>query len=147
MTTPGFADVWPLTPMQEGLAFHTRYGQGGSDVYTVQLVLELAGRLDPNRLRRGLQTLLDRHPNLRAAAGEWAAVYASGGAEARWGGAPPSRDCRAGLARQDAAGAGEAWGQALAGAEPTHLAPVDPGRAPLMPEQVGVDLPAGLTAE
>src|SRR2546426_10252604 len=67
MTTSGLVDVWPLTPMQEGLAFHTRYGQGGTDVYTVQLVLELAGRLDPSRLRLGLQALLDRHPNLKAA--------------------------------------------------------------------------------
>src|SRR5207302_11264985 len=67
MTTSGLADVWPLTPMQEGLAFHTRYGEGGSDVYTVQLVLELAGSLDAGRLRLGLQGLLERHPNLRAA--------------------------------------------------------------------------------
>jgi len=61
------SDVWALTPMQEGLAFHTRYGEGGSDVYTVQLVLELAGRLQVQRLRLALQGLLGRHPNLRAA--------------------------------------------------------------------------------
>src|SRR5207302_8900637 len=67
MTTSGLADVWPLTPMQEGLAFHTRYGQGDSDVYTVQLVVELGGPLQAQRLRQALQALLDRHPNLRAA--------------------------------------------------------------------------------
>src|SRR2546427_222042 len=236
MTTSGLVDVWPLTPMQEGLAFHTRYGQGGTDVYTVQLVLELAGRLDASRLRRGLQALLERHPNLKAAfvqvasgatvsvvardvrpalaevdlsslaeaealaeaarlaeedhaagfelsqapllrfslirlgperhrliitnhhilmdgwsmpvlLGELAALYESGGDDEALGAATPYRDYLAWLSRQDAAAAGEAWRGALAGATPTHLAPVGPAREPLMPEQVGVTLPAGLTGE
>src|SRR5436305_9953533 len=72
MTTSGLADVWPLTPMQEGLAFHALKDRspdtaGALDVYTVQFVLELAGRLDAGRLRLALQGLLGRHPNLRAA--------------------------------------------------------------------------------
>jgi len=234
------ADVWALTPMQEGLAFHTLKdhlpGTGGADVYTVQFVLELGGPLQAQRLRRALQALLRRHPNLRAAFvqvssgatvavvgrgvtlplvevdlsgmaeaealaeagrlaeedhaagfdlsqapllrftlvrlgpqrhrlvmtnhhilidgwsvpvlfGELAALYASGGDDAPLGRVTPYRDYLAWLGRQDAPAAEEAWGQALAGAEPTHLAPMNPGRQALIPERVNLDLPSGLTAE
>src|SRR5437764_2498091 len=239
MTTSGLADVWPLTPMQEGLAFHALKDRspdtaGALDVYTVQFVLELAGRLQVQRLRLALQGLLGRHPNLRAAfvqvasgatvsvvareveaplvevdlsameeaealaeagrlaeadharglelseapllrftlirlgpdrhrlvitnhhilmdgwsmpvmVGELAALYASGGDDGGLGRPTPYRDYLAWLSRQDAAQARQAWRGALAGATPTHLAPVDPARGPLMPEQVSVELPADLT--
>src|SRR5207253_3634164 len=59
-------EIWPLTPMAEGLAFHTLYDRGGADVYTVQLVLELTGLVAPPRLNAALAALLARHPNLRA---------------------------------------------------------------------------------
>ncbi|MCU1609090.1 MAG: putative non-ribosomal peptide synthetase, partial [Pseudonocardiales bacterium] len=65
-TNPDLDDVLPLSPMQEGLFFHARYNQAGTDVYTVQLVAEVDGPLDGPRLRTAAQTLLDRHPNLRA---------------------------------------------------------------------------------
>src|SRR3989475_4823718 len=115
MTTSGLVDVWPLTPMQEGLAFHTRYGQGGTDVYTVQLVLELAGRLDASRLRLGLQALLDRHPNLKAAF-----VQVASGATV----GVVARDVRAPLVEVDLSALGEA--EALA--EAARLAGQDHAR-------------------
>ncbi len=62
---PHLEDIWPLTPLQEGLLFHTHYDNQGEDPYLVQLVLELEGTLDLPRLRRALDALLDRHPNLR----------------------------------------------------------------------------------
>ena len=37
----------------------------GSDVYTVQLAVELAGGLDAERMRRAAEALLRRHSNLR----------------------------------------------------------------------------------
>ncbi|GGK23420.1 hypothetical protein GCM10010124_14870 [Pilimelia terevasa] len=69
------ADVVPLTPLQEGLLFHALYdtdrreapGAGPRDVYVTQLVLELTGPVDADRVRRSVQALLDRHANLRAA--------------------------------------------------------------------------------
>ncbi|MDO0915183.1 amino acid adenylation domain-containing protein [Streptomyces sp. DT2A-34] len=69
MTQPGPADVLPLTPLQEGLLFHTLYEheRDAPDVYVVQLVFELEGPVNAERLRATAQTLLDRHPNLRAA--------------------------------------------------------------------------------
>ncbi|WP_433203461.1 amino acid adenylation domain-containing protein [Nocardia sp. CA-107356] len=62
---PRLSDVWPLTPLQEGLLFHAMVSEESVDAYLTQLVLELRGQVDPQRLRRAGQLLLDRHPNLR----------------------------------------------------------------------------------
>ncbi|MEV3965077.1 amino acid adenylation domain-containing protein [Nocardia sp. NPDC050193] len=64
---PAARDIWPLTPLQEGLLFHALAAEESTDAYVVQLVLELRGRVDPERLRRAGQLLLDRHANLRTA--------------------------------------------------------------------------------
>ncbi len=64
---PGaIADVLPLSPLQEGLLFHHALAGGETDVYGIQLRVELLGRVDPQRLRRSAVALLIRHPNLRA---------------------------------------------------------------------------------
>ncbi|GAA0247628.1 hypothetical protein GCM10010492_54170 [Saccharothrix mutabilis subsp. mutabilis] len=63
---PGMVDVWPATPLQTGLLFHSGLGEG-ADAYQQQLVVHLTGRIDPARLRTAGQALLDRHPNLRVA--------------------------------------------------------------------------------
>ncbi|MFJ2161022.1 non-ribosomal peptide synthase/polyketide synthase [Streptomyces sp. NPDC087856] len=60
------ADVWPLAPLQEGLFFHSAYDEGALDVYTVHETFDFATRLDTNRLRAAVRTLLDRNPGLRA---------------------------------------------------------------------------------
>ncbi|MFE0647368.1 amino acid adenylation domain-containing protein, partial [Streptomyces sp. NPDC059534] len=63
----GLEDAFALTPLQEGLFFHALQADGsGTDVYTVQLVLDLEGPLDPAALRAAGQAVLERHPNLRA---------------------------------------------------------------------------------
>ncbi|MGU3435771.1 non-ribosomal peptide synthase/polyketide synthase [Actinomycetes bacterium M1A6_2h] len=59
-------DIWPLTPLQTGLMFHSSLDQD-VDLYTVQSVVEFVGTLDHQRLRRAAQAVLDRHENLRAA--------------------------------------------------------------------------------
>ncbi|WP_433523476.1 amino acid adenylation domain-containing protein [Nocardia pseudovaccinii] len=64
---PTLSDVWPLTPLQEGLLFHALVSEESVDAYLTQLVVELRGQVDPERLRRAGQVLLDRHANLRAA--------------------------------------------------------------------------------
>ncbi|MCE3554391.1 amino acid adenylation domain-containing protein [Pseudonocardia sp. RS11V-5] len=72
----GLADVWPLTPLQQGIYFHSRYhahSESDPDGYIVQYVLELAGALRPEQLRTGLATLTARHPALRASVHETAA--------------------------------------------------------------------------
>ena len=63
-------DILPLSPLQEGLLFHTVRGladPAGFDVYTSQLVVDLHGPVEPEQWRAAGQALLDRHPNLRVA--------------------------------------------------------------------------------
>ncbi|MBT3149522.1 amino acid adenylation domain-containing protein [Streptomyces sp. CHD11] len=59
-------DALPVSPLQEGFFFHARYDTGAADPYVVRELLDLAGPVDPGRLRGALQRLLDRHPLLRA---------------------------------------------------------------------------------
>ncbi|QCX74847.1 Linear gramicidin synthase subunit B [Streptomyces sp. YIM 121038] len=59
------AEVWPLSPLQEGLLFHADFDGQGPDVYTVQSVLSVDGPLDAARLRSSWQALLSRHAVLR----------------------------------------------------------------------------------
>ncbi|MFW0796222.1 amino acid adenylation domain-containing protein [Gordonia sp. CPCC 205515] len=61
-------DLLPVTPLQEGLLFHLRRAteDGVADLYASQARMTLRGRLDPERLRSAIGTLLHRHPNLRA---------------------------------------------------------------------------------
>jgi amino acid adenylation domain-containing protein/non-ribosomal peptide synthase protein (TIGR01720 family) len=61
------ADILPLSPLQEGLLFHTLRDRDGIDVYTGQLVVELRGPVDAGRWQAAGQALLERHPNLRVA--------------------------------------------------------------------------------
>ncbi|MFF3750433.1 amino acid adenylation domain-containing protein [Streptomyces sp. NPDC002018] len=69
-TTPvhgsALAEVWPLSPLQEGLLFHAEYGGQGPDLYTLQRTDLLEGPIDAGRLRASWRALLDRHPALRA---------------------------------------------------------------------------------
>ncbi|MFE2431940.1 amino acid adenylation domain-containing protein [Streptomyces sp. NPDC059373] len=62
---PGLVDVWPLSPLQEGLLFHARYDEQIRDVYVEQTFVDLEGRLDTDVLRASWQALLDRHASLR----------------------------------------------------------------------------------
>ncbi|XTZ19041.1 amino acid adenylation domain-containing protein [Micromonospora echinospora] len=61
------ADVWPQTPLQAGLLFHTMLADPGTPAYQTQFVFRLRGRADAGRLRAAGQALLDRCPNLRVA--------------------------------------------------------------------------------
>jgi non-ribosomal peptide synthetase component F len=58
-------DVLPLAPLQEGLLFHALYEPDAADVYTGQLVVDLEGAVDGDRLQRALYALVQRHANLR----------------------------------------------------------------------------------
>ncbi|MCZ1070320.1 non-ribosomal peptide synthetase [Rhodococcus sp. A5(2022)] len=59
-------DVVPLTPLQRGMFFLAGLDGGtGTDVYSMQTVLDLRGDLDRDTLRRSAAALLHRHANLR----------------------------------------------------------------------------------
>ncbi|WP_151484725.1 non-ribosomal peptide synthetase [Streptomyces albicerus] len=61
------AEVWPVTPAQSGILFHSMLAGSSFDAYHVQLVFHLSGEVDPERMRRAGQALLERHTSLRAA--------------------------------------------------------------------------------
>ncbi|MFJ8795947.1 amino acid adenylation domain-containing protein, partial [Streptomyces sp. NPDC102462] len=63
---PDPADVWPLSPLHEGMLFHAAFDEEGPDVYQTQRLLALDGPLDATRLRAAWEAVLDRHPALRA---------------------------------------------------------------------------------
>ena len=62
-------DILPLSPVQEGLLFHSVYAgyeANSLDVYNVQLALGLEGEVDEARLQNAIRVMLRRHANLRA---------------------------------------------------------------------------------
>ncbi|MCT9008786.1 non-ribosomal peptide synthetase [Streptomyces rhizosphaerihabitans] len=61
------AKVWPATPAQSGILFQAKLAGAEFDPYHIQLVFHLSGKVDPERMRRAGQALLDRYPALRAA--------------------------------------------------------------------------------
>nr|WP_078593585.1 non-ribosomal peptide synthetase [Streptomyces sp. NRRL S-920] len=63
---PGLEDVWPLSPLQKGMLFHATFDEEAPDVYEGQRALALHGPLDAARLRAAWETVLRRHPILRA---------------------------------------------------------------------------------
>ncbi len=57
-------DIYPLSPMQRGMLFHTLYDPR-SGVYFEQICLTLETRLDEEAFRQAWQRVVDRHPILR----------------------------------------------------------------------------------
>jgi amino acid adenylation domain-containing protein/non-ribosomal peptide synthase protein (TIGR01720 family) len=63
---PSLEEILPLSPLQEGLLFHSLYDDAQRDVYTIQVAVTLEGKLDRERLYWAAETMLRRHANLRA---------------------------------------------------------------------------------
>ncbi|MET0396637.1 MAG: non-ribosomal peptide synthase/polyketide synthase [Longimicrobiaceae bacterium] len=61
----GVEDVYPVTPMQEGLLFESLFAPG-TGIYVSQLVVGLRGELDPEALERAWRSAAARHEVLRA---------------------------------------------------------------------------------
>src|SRR6185437_12057149 len=59
-------DVYPLTPLQEGLLFHHLLS-GGTETYALSVLLELDSENLVDALIRVLQAIIDKHDILRAA--------------------------------------------------------------------------------
>jgi amino acid adenylation domain-containing protein len=58
--------IYALTPLQQGILFHTLYAPGSGE-YFEQFSGPLEGRLDADAFERAWQRVLDRHPVLRTA--------------------------------------------------------------------------------
>ena len=64
----GGAEIWPLSPLQQGLLFQSELvDEAAVDVYVTQATLGLVGEVDIERLRRAADGLLDHHSALRSA--------------------------------------------------------------------------------
>jgi len=64
--TTGIEDIYELTPLQEGMLFHTLYDPESS-AYNVQLDFGLEGSLDHEALEQAWRALVERHAPLRTA--------------------------------------------------------------------------------
>ncbi|MBP2875059.1 MULTISPECIES: non-ribosomal peptide synthase/polyketide synthase [Pseudomonas] len=60
----GVQDLYPLSPMQQGMLFHSLYQQGQDDIYVSQLRADIQG-LDVPRFQRAWAQVLARHDMLR----------------------------------------------------------------------------------
>ncbi|WP_405559512.1 amino acid adenylation domain-containing protein [Streptomyces sp. NBC_01180] len=64
---PSLTDALTLTPLQEGMLFHSGYAHDTVDVYHVQTPLDVTGALSAPVMRKACQALVERHESLRAA--------------------------------------------------------------------------------
>lgn len=64
--TTGIEDIYELTPLQEGMLFHTLYAPESS-VYNIQLDFSLEGSLNQGALEQAWRALVERHAPLRTA--------------------------------------------------------------------------------
>ncbi|MEA2692206.1 MAG: hypothetical protein QOJ16_1593, partial [Acidobacteriota bacterium] len=65
MSRPAIQDIYPLSPMQQGMLFHTVFEEG-AEAYFEQVRIVLTGDLDPAAFRRAWQQVVDRHAVLRS---------------------------------------------------------------------------------
>ncbi|WP_409238953.1 amino acid adenylation domain-containing protein [Streptomyces sp. PA5.6] len=63
---PALRDVLPLTPLQEGLYFHSVFDDDSAGAYVEQQLLTLEGEVDADRLAAAATRLLTLYPNLAA---------------------------------------------------------------------------------
>ncbi len=63
---PALRDILPLTPLQEGLYFHSVFDDDTHGSYVEQQLLTLEGEVDAGRLATAATRLLTLHPNLAA---------------------------------------------------------------------------------
>ncbi|MDH5548220.1 MAG: amino acid adenylation domain-containing protein, partial [Gammaproteobacteria bacterium] len=64
--TPTLDDIYPLSPLQQGLMFHTLYAPN-SGVYFHQFACTIEGAIDLNAFKRAWHLTVNRHASLRAA--------------------------------------------------------------------------------
>ena len=65
MKMKNVADIYPLTPLQQGMLFHTLLGPE-SALYVTQISITLHGDLNVTSFRRAWEGVVERQPILRS---------------------------------------------------------------------------------
>src|SRR3712207_2079595 len=65
MSRKNVEDIYPLSPLQQGILFHALYSQGTA--YAEQFPMLIEGPLDADALERAFRAVVHRHPALRTA--------------------------------------------------------------------------------
>ncbi|WP_445632634.1 D-alanine--poly(phosphoribitol) ligase subunit DltA [Nostoc sp. DSM 114161] len=63
--TTDVEDIYPLSPVQEGILFHANY-ESEKDIYLQQVSGEIEGFLDVETFKKAWESCINRHPSLRA---------------------------------------------------------------------------------
>ncbi|MCP4001220.1 MAG: amino acid adenylation domain-containing protein [Gammaproteobacteria bacterium] len=67
---PDLEDIYPVTPMQHGMLFHSAFAGDDADhtsqVYLTQVIWNLEGNLNPGAFEKAWQTVVARHTSLRS---------------------------------------------------------------------------------
>jgi hypothetical protein len=63
-------DIYPLSPLQEGMLFHTIYNSEDA-IYFEQVTGKIIGKLDVDNFNFAWQAVVDRHPILRRASASY----------------------------------------------------------------------------
>ena len=66
MSNKKIEDIYPLSPMQQGMLFHSLYAPD-SVVYVIKVSFEIHGNLDIIAFEKAWQLAIDKHPVLRTA--------------------------------------------------------------------------------
>src|SRR5215218_2399991 len=66
MDTKNIENIFELSPLQQGMLFHTLYASK-IDPYVYQYAARVKGELQPETFRRAWQATVDRHQSLRTA--------------------------------------------------------------------------------
>ncbi|NIA31612.1 MAG: non-ribosomal peptide synthetase, partial [Actinobacteria bacterium] len=66
MNTENIQDIYPLSPMQQGMLFHSLYSPE-SGAYIEQTFADLVGELNVDAFEKAWQTVIERNPILRTA--------------------------------------------------------------------------------
>jgi amino acid adenylation domain-containing protein/non-ribosomal peptide synthase protein (TIGR01720 family) len=66
LDSPALREILPLTPLQEGLYFHSVFDDDSAHRYVEQQLLTLTGAVDARRLEAAAARLFDLFPNLAA---------------------------------------------------------------------------------
>lgn len=66
MTADRFVeDIYPLTPMQRGMLFHSLHAPQSTGMYVQQIEIRFRGALDSDRLKAAWEAVIARHAGLR----------------------------------------------------------------------------------